>query len=117
MAADPNLTEGKPVTLGATGGGQVALGPEDARGPAYWHVTGIILQTSRPNASPVPSAQIYLDSVAATNSQGLTSNGSFKTATCDITLARGQKLIAVWTGGQSGDIATLTLTGTKGNAP
>lgn len=110
-----DLLIGKPVTLNAAGTGQVSLGPD--QGPPYWQVTGIVLQTNRPNLSPVPVCQLYLDDVAAVNSLGLTSNGSFKTASCDRPLTRGQHIIAVWTGGQSGDVATLTLSGTKGDAP
>lgn len=113
--ASSNLNVGRPVTLNAAGTGTVSLGPD--QGPPYWHVTGVVLQTSRPNASPVPSAQLYLDDPSAVNSLGLTSNGSFKTASCDQLLSRGQHIIAVWTGGQLGDVATLTLSGTKGDTP
>lgn len=109
--ATSTLLIGLPVTLNAQGTGQVSLGPD--QGQPYWHVTGVVLQTNRPNASPVPVCQIYLDDPTAGSSLGLTSNGSWKTASCDQMLSRGQHIIAVWTGGQAGDVATMTLSGTK----
>jgi hypothetical protein len=108
-----SLTIGAQVTLDGTGAGTVSLGPNASRGPANWHVDGVILQTSRPGKAPIPRAQVYLDDAVAQNSQGLTYDGSYAQGRCDITLARGQQLVCIWTGGQAGDIATITLTGEK----
>lgn len=105
------------VTLDASGSGTASLGPSSGggiAGPGTWSVTGVILQTSRPNVAPIPRAQVYLGTVDAGQSQGLTSNGSFNTARGkNLVLARGQQLFVVWTGGQSGDVATVTVTGVK----
>ena len=108
-----NLTIGASVTLDASGAGMVALGPDAARGPAYWRVDGVILQTNRPGQAPVPRAVVTLDDTAAESAQGLSYDGSFAQGACDITLGRGQQLICQWSGGQAGDRATMTLTGEK----
>lgn len=106
------LQIGRVVTLDATGAGEIQLGP-DVGGPPTWRVTGVILQTSRPGAAPVPRCEIYRDQTDAQGRQGLTYDGSFASGRCDLTLVRGQVLIARWTGGQLGDVAELTLTGEK----
>lgn len=114
MTAAP-LTQGVQVTLGAGGAGTAAIGPDSARGPATWDVTGVIVQTSRPGLAPIPKCQIYLGSIAADNAQGLSYDGSFAQGQVlpSLRLTRGQQLIASWTGGQAGDVATFTVTGTK----
>lgn len=101
------------VTLNASGAGTVSIGPDAARGPANWRVNGVILQTSRPGTAPIPRAQVYLDDQVPGQSQGLSYDGSFAQGACDITMTRGQKLICAWSGGQSGDVASMTLTGEK----
>jgi hypothetical protein len=101
------------TTLNASGAGTVTLGPDASRGPAHWHVTGVIVQTSRPGVSPIPRAQVYLDRAEPGRSQGLTYDGSYDQGACDIDIQRGTLLVAAWTGGQSGDIAYLTVTGEK----
>lgn len=101
------------VTLNASGAGTVSVGPDQSRGPANWRVTGVILQTTRPGVAPIPRAQVYLDDQVPAQSQGLSYDGSFAQGSCDIPLGRGQKLICAWSGGQSGDVATMTLTGEK----
>jgi hypothetical protein len=115
MAEAPhtNLQAAASVTLDAGGAGTVSVGPDAARGPANWRVNGVILQTTRPGVAPIPRAQVYLDDQTAGQSQGLSYDGSFAQGSCDITLTRGQKLICTWTGGQAGDVATMTLTGEK----
>lgn len=102
------------VTLDASGTGQVALGPQDARGPARWDVDGIIVQTTRPGVAPIPRVQVYLgDTATPANSQGLTYDGSFNQGRVSLVVTRGDRLIFRWTGGQAGDVATATVTGTK----
>lgn len=107
------LSAGASTVLGASGSGTVRLGPDSGRGPAYWRVDGVILQTNRPGLAPVPRAVVYLDDTTAQNAQGLSYDGSFAQGRCNITLARGQALVCQWSGGQSGDVATMTLTGEK----
>jgi len=115
MAGQPRtvpLQLGRTVTLDSAGAGEIRLGP-DVAGPPTWRVTGVILQTSRPGQAPVPRCEIYRDQTDAQGRQGLTYDGSFASGRCDLTLVRGQVLIARWTGGLPGDIAELTLTGDK----
>jgi hypothetical protein len=107
------LNTGGSVRLDATGSGRLELGPDSSRGPAHWRVDGVILQTNRPGKAPIPRAQVYLDEAQPTNSQGLTYDGSFAQGRCDLVLGRGQKLVCVWTGGLSGDTASMTITGEK----
>jgi len=107
-----NLTASATVTLNASGTGTVSIGP-DAQGPATWEINGVILQTNRPGVAPIPRAQVYLDQAVAAASQGLSYDGSFAQGTCDLTIIRGQVLIVQWTGGQSGDQASVTVTGEK----
>jgi hypothetical protein len=105
------LVAGGAVTLNAAGTGQVIIGPD--QGPPNWHVSSIITQTSRPAQAPIPRVQLYLDSVDPQNSLGLSYDGSFGQASGDQDLVRGQHIIAVWTGGQSGDRATITVNGER----
>jgi hypothetical protein len=114
--ADPvrsTLNIGTTITLNASGAGTASIGPDTGRGPANWHVTGVILQTNRPGLSPIPRAVVYLDQQSASGTQGLSYDGSFAQGSCDLTLTRGQQIICVWSGGQSGDQASLTVTGEK----
>lgn len=113
-AQHSTLRAGGTVTLDGSGAGTVELGPDAARGPATWRVDGVILQTDRPGQAPVPRAVVYLDDASdPANAQGLSYDGSFAQGRSDITLTRGQRLVCVWSGGQSGDRASMTLTGEK----
>lgn len=109
------LLAAESVTLDAAGGGQVTLGPGDAgsRGPAYWQVTGIVVQTNRPGVAPIPRFQVYRDEAVPENSLGLYYDGSFGQGAGEEMLPRGSRLIGVWSGGQAGDRATMTVTGEK----
>jgi hypothetical protein len=114
--ADPRrstLNVSGSATLDVNGNGQVALGPQSGPGPANWRVDGVILQTTRPGAAPIPRAQVFLDQQTPSNSQGLTYDGSFNQGATNLTIGRGSQIIAVWTGGLAGDVASLTLTGEK----
>jgi hypothetical protein len=108
-----NLNEAASVTLNASGTGTVTLGPNSSQGPATWHITGVILQTSRPGVAPIPRAQVWLDQQIPASSQGLSYDGSFAQGATNLTIVRGQNLICTWTSGQSGDVASMTVTGTK----
>ena len=91
--------------------GTIELGPDD--GPPYWNVTKMMVSTDRPGQAPIPSCSVYLDETSSRGLQGSTYDGSRDETDCDIDLQRGQHLIAVWTGGQAGDTATLSLNGWK----
>lgn len=112
--ARSSLNKGLSTTLNAAGAGTVTLGPDQAgRGPANWHVTGVILLSSRPGVAPIPRAVVYETSVDASHLQGLSYDGSFAQGVADLTLTRGQTLVCNWTGGQAGDVVSLTATGEK----
>lgn len=110
--AEKKLRATKSVVLDVNGNGTVALGP-GVGGPAYWHVTGLVAQTSRPGLAPIPKFQTYLNEASPAYSLGLTYDGSFTTAVADEEITRGQVLVFSWTGGVLGDVATVTLSGTQ----
>jgi hypothetical protein len=103
------------VTLDASGNGRLELGPDS--GPPYWTVAKMLVGTSRPGQAPVPTCSVYLDTESENDLQGSTYDGSRDESAEDIPMQRGQHLIAVWTGGQAGDVATLSLTGWKADTP
>lgn len=99
------------VVLDAGGGGRLELGPDT--GPPYWSVKRLVVRTDRPGQAPVPSCTIYLDSEDDNGLQDVTYDGSRDASDVDIELTRGQHLIAVWAGGQAGDVGSLSVTGWK----
>lgn len=101
------------VTLDASGSGTARKGPDGTRGPANWQVTGVILKTSRPGEAPIPRAEVYIDRISPECLQGITYDGSFAPGRCNFGIARGQTVIVVWSGGQVGDEASVTITGEK----
>lgn len=106
------------VTLASVAGtvtGTVTLGPgaNGDRGPATWHITGVVVKTSRPGVAPIPRVEVYKVSALGRDLEGIDYDGSFNQGAADINLTRGQTLIAVWTGGTVGDVATLVVSGTK----
>jgi hypothetical protein len=108
------LNVAKSATLATVAGvvtASVELGPDD--GVPFWNVTKMMLRTSRPGAAPVPACTVYLNETSPRGDQGSTYDGSRDESDCDIDVRRGEHLIAVWTGGQVGDVATLSLTGWK----
>jgi hypothetical protein len=116
MTGRAQLNESRSVTLATVSGvvtGTVSIGPGDVRGPANWEITGVLIKTSRPGVAPIPLAQTYKDYVSEGSSQGFTYDGSFSPGSGSCVLVRGQVFIVVWTGGQAGDLATVTLTGEK----
>lgn len=107
-----NLTKSASVVLGATGAGFVTLGPGLGAGPRTWHIDTIIVQTNRPGLAPVPRVQVYKDQAIPQTSQGLSYDGSFSQASGQLDLTGHETIIIAWSGGQSGDVATATVTGT-----
>jgi hypothetical protein len=107
------LNAGRSTVLDASGNGRVEIGPD--QGPPYWLVSTVIVKTSRPGQAPVPAFDLYKDAVDENNSEGTTYDGSRNESNVTIELTRGQKLIAVWTGGQAGDTATISVSGYKGD--
>jgi hypothetical protein len=112
-----NLGKAKSVTLNASGTGTLSLGPDDSPGLATWNIDALLWGTVRGGVdaaghAPIPRIKIYQDSADPSGLQAQSYDGSFGSAAGTLILVRGSKLIAVWTGGQSGDIASLTVTGT-----
>ncbi|MEU9048370.1 hypothetical protein AB0D63_43280 [Kitasatospora sp. NPDC048343] len=104
------LKKGATVVLGPTGAGQVTLGP--TVGPPRWNVTSVAVRTGRPGQRPVPRFTLYVDSADANGLVDLTYDGSSDATVVQIQLLKGQQLIGVWTGGQAGDVATMSVYGT-----
>jgi hypothetical protein len=111
-----NLNVSASVVLNASGGGQVAIGPQNTPGTQSWNVSGILVKTSRPGVAPIPACDVYLDSVDPGSIVATMYDGSRNQGPGDQILVQGQRLIAVWAGGQSGDVATLVLSGTRGSS-
>jgi hypothetical protein len=102
------------VILNGSGNGTVKLGPISARevwNPANAHVSA--------NANPINEAQcsIYVgDTVMPNNFRDGTFSGSSGDSTDKIgadIVKMGHYIWAVWTGGDAGQIATLSVTGTR----
>jgi len=98
-------------TLNAAGTGVASIGPD--QGMPYWRGANVILLSSRPGAAPVPRAVVTVDQ----SLQGLTYDGSFNAAACDLELTRGQHLFVTFTGGLMGDVITVAVVGIKGSSP
>lgn len=96
------------VTLDASGAGEVTVGPD--AGPPVWHITKVVVSTSRPGQAPVPRFQL-LDEQGRV--RGQTYDGSYDESDFDLILTRGQHLTGQWTGGNSGDQATMWLYGER----
>jgi len=109
-----NLNQAATAILDVSGNGQATIGPQNIPGTQSWHVTGVIMKTSRKGQAPVPSAEVYLDTIDPSSLQGVMYDGSFNQGGCDIVMRQGQRLIAVWTGGLLGDVATIVVSGTRG---
>lgn len=104
-------------TASAAGTLTLRLGPSTGgRGPAYWNVTRLQVRNqsaARRGRPPIPTCNVYLDSEDANGLVDGTYDGSFDFSECDLDLSRGQELIAVWSGEQSGDVLELAVTGWK----
>lgn len=116
-AAPVDLNKGASVTLDSTGAGTVTLGPDQSRGPSSWTVDGALWQNFRAGVlaagvAPIPKIIIYLGGPSIDNLQAQSYDGSFGSAHGSINVARGQFLTVTWSGGASGDVASISVTGT-----
>lgn len=112
------LNDSVTATASAAGAATATIGPDSAKGPARWNVTRIGVRNeniARRGQIPVPSCNVYQDAESPNGLVDGTYDGSFDFADCDLSLQRGQTLIAVWAGAQVGDKLTLSVTGTKGD--
>lgn len=108
------LDESATVTLDGAGNGTARVGPISAR--EVWHPAMVHVSANR---APVNEAQCLVfmgDLPIRTNYRDGTFSGSSGDSTdsfkSDI-VKLGQYIIAQWTGGDPGQIATLTVTGEK----
>jgi hypothetical protein len=102
------------ILLDGAGYGIAEIGPGiDGPDTPYWTIDTLMIVTSRPGQGPVPRAILYVDTICHSQMQALTYDGSFNAAAgSDFPLQRGQRLIVEWSGGQVGDTATVSVTGT-----
>lgn len=110
---DLSLSAQTVVTLDAAGAGTASITPDTSPGPAYWHVTELVLLSTRPGAAPIPRGVVYLDQAL----QGTTYDASFNTGSCDLSMQRGQTLFVHFSGGLLGDEITVAVIGTKSTVP
>lgn len=108
------LRESGRVTLDGSGNGTVAIGPLTAR--EVWHPGQVTVSA---NANPVneASCNIYAgDTAIPMNFRDGTFSGSSGDSTDALNASEircGHRVIAVWSGGDPGQVATLVVTGTK----
>lgn len=105
------------VTANASGAATARIGPDTGKGPARWTVTTAAVRNeslARRGVPPIPSFNLYLDTEDGPGWLGGSYDGSFDVdSEIRQVLSRGQVLIGVWAGAQSGDRLTLSVTGTK----
>jgi hypothetical protein len=108
------LSENGSVVLDGSGNGQVAIGPLTAR--ETWHPEMVHVSA---NQSPVNEAECRIfagSDTSAPNYRDGTFSGSSGDSTDSLSaqvVKCGEKIIAVWTGGDAGVVATMAVTGTK----
>lgn len=113
------LNDSVTVEADASGDAEARIGPDSAKGPARWTITRIGVRNEDParrGQAPVPTCNVYVDNADPNSLVDGTYDGSFDFSDCALQLQRGQVLIAVWAGAQSGDRLTLSVSGTKGDA-
>jgi len=109
MASNP-LNTGITIKLDASGNGTAAMGPNVG---VRWNIVNVGVRIL--NAVKIPLCSIYLGGAASPEFfiDG-TYTGDFdstdRTQGCPITA--GQRLFAVWTGGDANALATMSITGT-----
>lgn len=107
------LYESATVTL-VNGTGTAKVGPLTAR--EIWHPENAHV-SANPNPTNQARCNVYVgDAPTANNFRDATISGSSGDSTDRVNadvVPKGQYIWAVWTGGDNGVVATLTVTGTK----
>jgi len=99
------------VVLNGLGNGQVQVGPQIA-GTSWQPVScGVLVQPV--SLTVVSQFLLYNGNVAPANFIGGSYSGDNNSSSLALTLYPGSVLTGVWTGGNPGATATLTLTGTQ----
>jgi hypothetical protein len=104
------LNKSVDIILGGTGGGTARIGP--SFGPPVWHVTNSQVRTSSPGQGNIPLCTLYRGTQDSNGYIDTTYDGSADSCDIPYDLVQGSQAIAVWSGGNPGDVATLTLIGT-----
>jgi hypothetical protein len=98
------------AVLDANGNGQVGFSIDNSN--QQWVIDGVTVQTdSLANATPVPTATVYLNNIEPSGFHGGTYSGNLDTATGGAVLFDGDTLYVVWSGGIPGSKATATIHG------
>lgn len=105
------LNLGTETVLDASGNGTARLGPR--QGPPVWHVQTISVRTSQPGAGSIPYCALYRGTEDSNGYIDLTYDGSADSSDVNFDVMQGTEIIAVWTGGNPGDVATLSVYGTR----
>jgi len=106
-----NFNAGVDITLDGAGNGTARVGP--TFGPATWHVTTVAVKTSQPGQGLIPQCALYVGTQDANGYVDTTYDGSANFADIDRDVVQGGQVIAVWTGGNPGNTATLSISGTR----
>jgi hypothetical protein len=117
----PRVTfrESAVIRLNASGAGTTRVGPLTAR--EVWYPSNVSVKTTFPGTQTAPTLEskcdIFVGNIASpeffrdTSTQGSTGDAS---GACSADIIRsGQYVWAVWSGGDAGVQATLTVTGLK----
>lgn len=102
---------GVDITLDGSGAGTARLGP--TFGPPLWHVTAISVRTSQPGIGNIPQCSVYRNTIDTNGFIDGTYDGSMNSTDVNFDLAQGGQVIAVWSGGNAGNIASLVVHGTR----
>jgi hypothetical protein len=99
------------VVLDVNGNGTVTLGPTIPG--TTWNVTAQAVLVNNGVATNVPTFLLYNGAVSPGNLLGGSYTGSNDSADFAVTLTPGQILTGVWSGGDAGMLATLSISGTQ----
>jgi hypothetical protein len=114
MPTSVNLSESGSVILDGSGNGTVSIGPLTAR--EVWH-PAMVHVSANTNPTNEAECQIFVgDMVSGQNYRDGTFSGSSGDSSDSLAASEvkcGDKIIALWTGGDAGQRATLSVTGTK----
>jgi hypothetical protein len=101
------------VTLDNNGNGVAKAGPQAGVRGVLWHLTNVAVLTSTAVLAPVcqifvggqPTPDNFVDSTYTGNQDSTDRANGY-------TIQNGQYVFAVWTGGDAGAVATLSIYGT-----
>lgn len=99
------------TTLNGSGNGTVSLGPA-IPGVTWYPATAAVI-VNPVSGSVVSQFFLYQGPAGSTNFLGGTYTGDNNSTDVSVTLYTGQILTGVWTGGNPGATATLSLSGTQ----